>query len=391
MIIIRIDVLLTDDVVYAFSLTDQQSRQMRTNALDLSVKAIALVVLSFCPAAVMSGEPPESVDIGTTLMALATKAQAIEDEYLVALDVFTAFPLRDGQLSMLIEATASPDAMGSSTPMPGGYGDLDSTFMYGDRSDAQLTELHYGIETRSGVWTIGLLDSASHIDISTVANDEKTQFMNPDFVNNPTIDMPDSSLGLSYHHPYGATGPGYSLLLIADRDILEERAAPAADTVGNYGRTGVFMGVEAHWNIGLANASLGTWGNIGKNPPTDSEWGSGRNYGFYTSIDGSHLGVHWNIRAGMARFQDSVSESFLSVAAELPVSDHVLGIAAGRVMHGGRLKSDLPGDTSRVELYYRFTVFDGFVITPDIQFVTAGRSNSPNGLVTACIRFRLNF
>lgn len=160
---------------------------------------------------------PEWVAIGTTPTALATNPQVIEDEYLVALDVFTTIPLRDGQLSILIEAAASPTSMGSASPLPGDFGETTAAFDDDRTADAQVTELHYGIETRSGVWTVG------------------------------------------------------------------------------------------------------------------------------------------------------------------------------HTMAGGKRVSGHRRDSSRLELYYRYTVFDGFEITPDIQFHTTGQSNAPDDSFTACVRFRLNF
>ena len=140
-----------------------------------------------------------------TLTALTANDITIENEYFASFDISRTWPVGDGQWSIMIEANTTPQNGAVSTFLPDANNDVGSALDGKGQGRLQLSGLHFDFEAGKGQWEGGLLNAADYIDASFVANDEKTQFLNSDFVNNPTIALPDYCLGLFYYHP--ATSP----------------------------------------------------------------------------------------------------------------------------------------------------------------------------------------
>ncbi|MBA1333320.1 hypothetical protein QQ73_20495, partial [Candidatus Endoriftia persephone str. Guaymas] len=82
-------------------------------------------------------------------------------------------------------------------------------------------ELHYAISLASGELVAGLIDASSFLDASEVANDETAQFLGAGFVNNPTIEFPDYSLGAVWHYDATVDHPGLTLLLSSSHGLAD--------------------------------------------------------------------------------------------------------------------------------------------------------------------------
>lgn len=333
--------------------------------MNRKIHALALLVFSCAVMAEHQSAPPLSVEVGSTLVGAATSAGEHENAGVAAFDVAAGLALRGGQFSLLIEADTQPWFTAATPDLSWVNHDLGTVPGF-SQSQARISELHYDFANDSGDWSIGFIDSKAHIDGSTVANDDKTQFSNPAFVNNPTIRLPDNSLGLAWQRPLEAGNRGYSLLLAKD------------------GGDGAFLAVESWWAFETVTARLGAWDNSHALAAPAWKDASRNDFGLYMSFDGSLAALSWNVRTGIARPDHSEIESFISVAAEIPIAANSMGIAVGYLLRGG-----LRGG-SHFELYYRFALSEGIVITPCVQFSRYGDPADPLSTLTAGVRFRLN-
>jgi hypothetical protein len=305
------------------------------------------------------GAEPVWFETGTTLVAAASTAGEPEGAGVVAIDVAASKPIGSGRLSLLVELAGSPR-------LASGY----PVFPASGLDQLRVAEIHYDFPTVIGEWSIGYIDSKAYLDASDVANDEKTQFSNPVFVNNPTIGMPQSSLGFSWRPPARREWSGYSFVLAASKE------------------SGAFIAFE-HWRA-LANATirLGVWGRSANLPVR--QWTMDHEYGLYTAIDGSVGGLNWNLRAGVANPGQGASESFIGMAWEAPLAGHTLGFGVGRSMSGDIWSIGSPGEALHAEFYYRRELSRRLAITPCIRYLNSIEDGERTGEWSAGVRFRLD-
>jgi hypothetical protein len=307
------------------------------------------------------------VEVGATGVATASASDDPPTPGLLVFDVAFGMQSRHGHFSMVVEAESCPPVSAGLAGHPGGInGDWAA---HGD-GEAQLMELRYHFTNDIGEWSVGFLESKGYLDSSAVANDDKTQFTSPVFVNNPAIDLPDSSLGLSWQRASASANRGYSAVL-----------------AGNEG-AGAFVAVESWWGLRTLVARLGAWRNgarVTHIAGAKTEYGQG----LYAAIDGAVAELLWNVRAGIARPAHHERLRFFSVAAEIPLAGNSMGIAVGHSSEGAGILPGAPGGTSHVELYYRWELTDGLVISPSLQFIGGAGGDGSETAVTAGIRFRM--
>lgn len=346
----------------------------------LSLICIALLV--GIPAALAAGEEesdyPGIVEIGTTLTALAGSGDSVEAEHGMAFDVYTAVPTRTGGWSLLVEAATHP--MSSQLSRGGLPADGQESWRAAYSGEAHLAELHYSFQALGGAWSIGLLDSKLHIDGSGVANDDKEQFLGAAFVNNPSIALPENSLGFAYRREPGPGAPGYTLLTTA-------RETDDAGTGLRF--KGLFLAAETFRDVGSMMVRLGVWGSR-FSQSAGAEFGfTGESHGLYASMDGQFNDLAWNARAGTARFDAGAEETYIGLATQIPIRQSVLGIGVGHSARTGNALTGAAGHSNHLEVYYRFTALGRFVITPDMQYRQITGAAGSEGVFSVCVRLRI--
>lgn len=371
--------------------------QMNKQHMKTYAMAVVFSTLPFTALALEGENSSVVVESSATLTAQTTNASVVENEYLASFDVSATLPVSNGQWSMLIEANTSPKNAGVSAFLPEANADAGTALDGSGKGRIQISELHYDFKTEGGEWAIGLLDGAAYIDTSDVANDETTQFLGSSFVNNPTIALPDYSLGLSYHHPTSDNKFGYSVLVMASHGLADTDGTSYSDLfkLGGEGK-GAFVAMETYWNFATVTARLGAWRSSADSPILINQREDDHNYGFYTILDGHHSAFSWNIRAGIASLENSNSESFISIATEIPFAENALGVAVGHTMLDKTIKATGHGNTSHFELYFRYTGFRGIEITPSIQYLKNSEFDrdefaGTDDIIVAGIRFGLGF
>lgn len=321
------------------------------------------------------------VEIGTTLTALASNQGEYDPLGLVSHDLLA----RAGRWSLLLEFTASPGTAMHSPPLPGAIPNPGGKPAAGDQRLA-VAELFYGFEGLGGEWSLGLLDGAAHIDTSVVANDEKTQFMSPEFVNNPLIGMPGGRLGLAYFRPGSGSVPGVSALLMSSAGVEEEYSMGVEPAAHGPGR---FLALEAQWALLGGVARLGGWEQSRDWRALPGSDGSRPVRGLYVSVDGSLSRIHWNLRLGVANGAMTERAAFFAVAALLPLGADAIGLAVGRSMHPDN--GAIGNGPYYLEAFYQNEVLPGWTISPGVQIRQAESEGRLARELRACIRMNLAF
>ncbi len=331
------------------------------------VFALSLAVFSCVAAGERAADTTPWYEIGATGISAASSSDDPPTAGLFSFDVAVGMRAGRGRISMVLEAESCP--LVTTGASGNGHMNRDPSAL-GD-GQAWLTEFRYQFENALGEWAIGYIESKGYLDTSSVANDDKSQFANAVFVNNPTIALPGSGLGLYWLHPSPSEKGGYSALLAQSGD------------------NGAFLAVETWRNVGSVVTRLGAWRNTARLPDMTGSQDLGGGEGLYAAIDGRLSMMLWNVRAGLARRARGARESFISAAAEWPRERRTLGVAVGYRILNGRTLWRGRDRSSHAELYYRLALSGGIYLTPSIQFSEiSGAGDNTSGL-TAGVRFRM--
>lgn len=337
---------------------------MKTAYLRLSLAT----VLACFPGTLTAGEQSEegsgTVEIGATLTALAESDDSAEVDQGMVFDVSATIPTQNGAWSVLVEATTHPF-------------NLQHPSEPSNASEASLAEFHYNLRALGGDWWIGLLDSKVHIDTSIVANDDKEQFLGAAFTNNPSIAIPESSLGFAYRREQGDVAPGYSVL----STVQELNGAGLRPE-------GLFVAAEIFREMGGTIARLGAWRTRSNEIWAEENGRVREQQGLFVSLDRKFTSLALNIRAAAARSGNSARQSFVGIAAQIPWRQNILGIGLGHGRLDGNLPAGEAGRSNYLEIYYRFTALGRFVITPDIQYQQIRGPAGSRGSFSAFLRLR---
>jgi hypothetical protein len=361
----------------------------------LKKNVMALIVSCIATHGLAGDDPRVDMEGISTLTALTASSSAIENEYFASFDISATLPTAHGLWSLVIEANSTPRIAGVSTFLPDANNDVGSALDGSGQGRIQLSGLHYGFVTGHGKWTVGLLNAGDYVDTSEVANDEKTQFLNSSFVNNPTIALPDYSLGFSYSNPSTGNQPGYAILVTGSHGLGDNDSASYADLakLGENGK-GVFVAAEAHWETDTVITRIGAWASSAHRPvPIDQH--DDQHFGAYAVLDGRSERLSWNARAGVAHSDRSRSKYFLGIATDIPIAENALGIALGHSVLNESAAGAL-GSTQHVEIYYRFSGFASLELTPSIQLlhkdnVDQGKTDNTSTEVVIGVRLGLRF
>jgi len=256
-------------------------------------------------------------------------------------EIELAVPTRTGRFSVLLEAVAGPpEPLSCSAQTSADFHAFDAR-----SGDAQVMEFSYRVSHHTGEWVIGFQEARGTIDTSRVANDDKTQFLVSAFVNNPTISLPGSTVGLSWQQAIGTGRRGIGA------------------TVNRYEHSGAFVAAEYWWAFDRSTARIGAWQGRSDIACSDHSHESSHGRGLYASIDGQSTRLHWNLRAGWGRHGE-VPVSFIGLALELPLANGTLGLALGQgrvAEHGGAAHA------RHTEMYFRYSLPGGLTILPGLQ------------------------
>lgn len=341
----------------------------------------------------------KSVDVGATFSAFGTDLDdtnyQVKNELFGSFDMVATLPTASGQWLFYLEANTSPRVKGVSEMLPETNADVGSALDQEGKGRFQVSEFHYSWHGLGGTLISGLIDAAGFIDTSSVANDETARFIATSFVNNPTIALPDYTLGLAYHMDATGNDMGFTALLASSHGLAdnEKRSYSALFKIGE-GDKGVMLALEAYWLIDNITAKVGVWGSnaddarlvnddmAAHNTANNTDHDTAHNYGIYAVLDGINSTFNWNVRGGLANDKVSAAEKFLSVSFELPLGENAVGFALAQTWISPALDYDDTLDNiQQAELYYRYKLSfglgqkQGYILsnnielTPNLQYI----------------------
>lgn len=304
---------------------------------------------------------------GLTTTAQSTDDDRVRDELQMSADLELSLPAGPGTWSLHLEGSTGQRSSGVSSVLGEANADAGSALDAEGDGRIQISELHYSLPAAGGMLTAGLLDVTGFLDGSEVANDEGAQFLGSFFVNNPSIEFPDYTLGGAWRRE-PVNGPGISVVLTSSHGL--------ADNSATYYRTfdvsdddkGVFAAGELDWHIDTTTLRVGTWLHSGDHAPLNGTGGNENNFGVYSSIDGVIGTGKWNLRAGVANADVSNTAGFLAAAYERVLGPATLGVGLARAFASSDLGAGRD-DITQAEVYARFDLSRHIHLTPSIQYI----------------------
>lgn len=307
------------------------------------------------------------VAAGLTTTAQSVDDDRVRDEAQMSADLTLILPVGPGEWSVYFEGSTSPRTNGVSSVLGEANGDAGSATDAEGDGRIQISELHYTLPAAGGNLTAGLLDVSGFLDGSEVANDEGAQFLGSFFVNNPSIEFPDYTLGTAWRRE-PVNGPGISLVLTSSHGLADNSASYSRTfNVGDDGK-GVFAAGELDWQMNTAILRVGAWLHSGDHTPLDGTGGDKNNYGMYTSVDDVVGAGKWNLRAGLANEEVSGTAGFLAATYEHPAGPATIGVGLARAFASSDLGANRD-DTTQAEIYARFDLNKSIHLTPSIQYI----------------------
>lgn len=310
------------------------------------------------------------VEGGMTLTVQHGSDSQMRDDALASFDLVTLLPQQGGEWTLYLEGNTTPRGNGVASLLGETNADAGTALDGNGKGRVQVSGLYYTRPVAGNTLSLGLLDPAGILDASEVANDETSQFLGTGFVNNPTIAMPDHTLGSSFHVDAEAGRPGFSLLLSSSHGLADNPQASYAELthIGADGK-GLFLGGEMYWALKRSIWHMGAWVNSADFDYLDGSGNTAGNYGVYLSTDyalSSRSKV--NLRAGLANEDVSAAADFLALALETEFAGNTAGMGVART---GVSRRAGPGhdDTYQAEIYWRMDINEQFQLSPSLQWI----------------------
>ncbi len=332
---------------------------------------LAALVLSAVSA--LAAGPALAIDFsgGVTVVGLhAFDAVPVADEVTASADLFATGRAGAGEWLLYIEGNTAIDERGVSTTFAEVNADA-GTALDPDRSGRlQISELNYRFDQSPvGAVTIGLIDPSGYLDRTRLTNDENVQFLGVPFVNNPTIEFPDYTLGVAVQRDRDGAAPEVNVVVAASNGLADNPNVSYGQLIDVDARgRGVFVGIGAGWESAVDLVRLGAWANTQAHESFDGRE-SADNYGVY-AVYGRSMGAHGlSLRAGLANDEVARAAGFTSIAYRYGFHGHALGLGYARTFLSANENAADLDDTSHFEVYLRLALSRGLHVTTSMQRV----------------------
>lgn len=332
---------------------------------------LAFIVLLPAPGASAGENDAWEITGGLTVVGLYANADDVDDEVTASGDVFVTREGERGRWFLYVEGNTSLDRNGISTVFPEANADGGTALDRDRHGRIQISELNYRARlSEKAALTLGLIDPSAYLDRSRITNDENVLFLGVGFVNNPTIEFPDYTLGAAFEGRMGDEGLRLNAVIASSNGLADNPNVSYSElvSVGDSGK-GVFAGAGLGWVTEAQVARIGAWVNTRPHETIDGDSSAQANYGVY-AVYGRTVGSHaLSARAGMARSDVSLAAGFASLAYLLRWGDHALGAGVARTFLSSDA-GDTGDDTTQVEAFARLALRGERVhITPAIQYL----------------------
>lgn len=309
---------------------------------------------------------------GVTSVFQHADASRTNSELTASADLFATLKNSRGEWLVYIEASTTPRSEGVSAFYPTANGDARSVSTSDGSGAVQVSEFNYTFradDNRSLM--LGLIDPSARLDRSRIANDENRHFLNRSFVNNPTIEFPDYTLGAFFQDLGDGRRPEFSIVVAGSDGIadLPDRSYQDLLDFDDDGR-GIFIGSDVGWTFGQSSWRIGAWARTDDRAVAGSGTEKEDNHGIY-GVYAWESGPHAiNVRAGHANADVSLAESFYAVAYQRSIRLGLFGIGVAHTTISSDYRLGERDNAFDSEVYFRVSVFGGAGhLTPSIQYV----------------------
>ncbi|MEZ5553168.1 MAG: hypothetical protein R3E82_19965 [Pseudomonadales bacterium] len=301
-------------------------------------------------------------------------------------DLFVYLPTTSGEWTLYVEANSSTDEDGLFNLYPEINADAGSAQDADGSARIQLSELHYRWDIgHNQQFTFGQIDPSAQLDRSRIANDENNHFLATGFVNNPTIEFPDYTLGFLYRRRALEDSPEVTFMLTSSDGLADNPGRSYQELVdlGEAGK-GVFAGLGTRWYLGDHRVGVGAWYRSDDHPTFDNPDSGTGNHGFY-ALYGWQSGSHGvSLRAGWARPSVSRTAGYLGVSYEGLTPFGAFGLGVGQIFQSGHADQADTGDTTQIETFFRIPLgSDRIHLTPALQYLKNSGFDSSDDAVEA--------
>jgi hypothetical protein len=293
-----------------------------------------------------------NLQIGLTWVSSLASDSRVGGDNTLSTDFVVTKWFGDSMLTLYAEGSTTP---GDNPVLMEGNADAGTVLGYNDTGRFQISELYIKRYTSWGEFNYGpLLDAASYLDSSEVANDETSKFLAPALVNNTSIQMPDYTLGFIAHYNSVNHRPGFTVFVSASHGLADNPSHSYSDLydLDTSGKGG-FVALESYLNLQTTMLRLGAW----ERSDSDSHHGVYANADLYRGRMGN-----WNLRWGHAQGGTNGVSDFVSLAWERSFAGKLLGLG-----HADQLSAGTHATTT--EAYLRLIVDDGLELTPAVQWL----------------------
>lgn len=294
------------------------------------------------------------------------------DDFSVSGDLLLTLPKENGHWTLYLEGASGTDAGSIFNTYPEINGDAGSVLDRDGGGHIQVSELYYQFDLNDqSLLIVGQIDASAHVDRSRISNDENTQFMGTSFINNPTIEFPDYTLGALYRRLSNQRAPELTFAITASDGIADNPTRSYRELIDISGAgKGLFATAAARWFLADAEIGAGVWLRTDNHPRLDDETRQDQNYGAFF-VYGVAIGEQsFNVRAGVANSTVSPVARFAGIAYELRQDYGTFGLGLARIVPSSRAQTPSRDDTTHFEAWYRLPMIANLLhVTADVQFV----------------------
>jgi hypothetical protein len=334
---------------------------------------------------------------GVTSVVLVADGSAVRDDATLSVDLNVVRTTERGEWLVYLEGNSSLDDDRASTVIAESNADAGTALDADRRGRIQLSELHYRLELGEHALTVGLLDPSSYLDRTRITNDENVQFLGASFVNNPTIEFPDYTLGAVYQRPAEGRRPQLNAVLAGSNGLADNPNVSYSQLLRvTEDDRGAFAAVGFGWPTEERLVRAGVWLNTRSHAQLTSSDGDHDNYGWYAAFGRSWRAHAMSLRIGAARERVTFGSGFAAVAYRYRFQEHAVGFGVARVQLSPAVDSPALDDTTHTELFGRWAIRSAAHLTLSAQRIRHSGFHSAPGdprraIVLAGLRFHFAF
>jgi len=311
---------------------------------------------------------PLGFDGGITFITQTSDQKQFTAGNEASADLFIHYQQPKWQLNLHIEGNITPENDSITAKLSDANADAFTATDQYDHGRIQLSELNIDYLMQGVIEKIsfGLLNIPAFYDTNAVLNNENEQFISAQFLNNPTIDFPDYTLGITT-----SLNIGWQPQLKTQFGIFS--GAGIADNAGrnyqeviemNPDKKGLFVIAETElFHTSSHNTSIGAWVHTGPHTSiNDASKANLYNYGIYLTKS-MHKGKNTlAFRAGISNPEVNTLNKFVSIGLAHRYSSNWTTAIAGSLQPSNNAKVHLESYAK-----YQFNQVN-LSITPSVQY-----------------------